>query len=291
MKGIKIISCFITISYFAFYSSNAQSFHTGNHIITDAFSVRPDFNKYFKNCNVQGSIAIYDDSHHKWILSDSSDVYKEALPASTFKIINLLIALETGVIKDENDVVKWNGEVDTARYGYRPEIYRDMTIQEAFSESAVWVFLDIASKIGKADYQNYLNLCNYGNKNLSETGDDFWNFGFLGISPVNQVNFLRSMYAEKLPFSKRNIDIVKRVLVNEKNENYTLSAKSGWTREGGINTGWWVGYVETKQGVYFFATRLFQDQKFNSPDFGSCRKEITRSVLKDLNVIPDVSTK
>ena len=230
-------------------------------------------------------MAIFDDIHKKWIFSDSSDVYKEALPASTFKIINLLIALETGVVKDESEVIKWNGQIDTARYGYRPEIYRDMTVQEAFRESAVWVFLDMAKKIGKDNYKYYLKACNYGNQNLSEEGDDFWNFGFLGISPVNQVNFLRNMYAEKLPFSKRNIDIVKRVLINEQNDNYTLNAKTGWTREGGINTGWWVGYVETKAGVVYFATRLFQDRKFNSPGFGPCRKEITRSVLRDLNLI------
>lgn len=289
MTAFKFISCFFTVGFFILCSTNAQSFQTGNHNSSDTVTVRPDFNKYFKNCNVQGSIAIYDDRHQKWILSDSSDVFKEALPASTFKIINLLIALETGLVKDENDVYKWNGQADTALYGYRPEICRDMTVQDAFRESAVWVFLDMAKKIGKANYQHYLKLCNYGNQNLSETGDDFWNFGYLGISPLNQVNFLRSLYAENLPFSKRNIDIVKRVLINEQNDNYTLSAKTGWTRQGGINTGWWVGYVKTQAGVYFFATRLFQDRKFNRPEFGPCRKEITRSILLDLKVIPEAS--
>lgn len=291
MTTFKFISCFFIIGFFVSCSSSAQSYQTGNQNFSDTVSFRPDFNKYFNNCNVQGSIAIYDDSHQKWILSDSSDVYKEALPASTFKIINLLIALETGVVHDENEVIRWNGLIDTARYGYRPEIYLDMTVQDAFRESSVWVFLDMAKKIGKANYQHYLKLCNYGNQNLSETGDDFWNFGFLGISPVNQVNFLRNMYAEKLPFSKRNIDIVKRVLISEQAENYTLSAKTGWTRQGGINTGWWVGYIETKAGVFFYATRLFQDRKYNSPDFGPSRKEITRSILIDLNVISEFLTK
>lgn len=291
MKGVKFIYFLTLFGILASCSLKAQSIRMHNNGTSDSVSIRTDFNKYFRDCNVQGSIAIYDDSHQKWILSDSSDVFKEALPASSFKIINLLIALETGVVRDENEVYKWNGQVDTALYGYRPEIYRDMTVQDAFRESAVWVFLDMAKKIGKENYQYYLKTCNYGNQNLSETGDDFWNFGLLGISPVNQVSFLRSMYAEKLPFSNRNIDIVKRVLINEQNENYTLSAKTGWTRQGGINTGWWVGYVETQAGVIFFATRLFQDRKFNSPTFGPCRKEITRSILKDMNVIPEFSVK
>jgi beta-lactamase class D len=69
--------------------------------------------KPFKDCNVNGSTSIYDYNKQKWIISDTADSKKETLPASTFKVINLLIALETGVIKDENVVVKWIGKTDT----------------------------------------------------------------------------------------------------------------------------------------------------------------------------------
>jgi beta-lactamase class D len=284
-KSAKLISFLTFLGILASCSLKAQSIRIDNIQASDSVSIRADFNKYFKDYNVLGSIAIYDNAHKKWIFSDSADVYKEALPASSFKIINFLIALETGVVKDENEVIKWNGQMDTARYGYRPEIYRDMTVQEAFSESAVWVFLDLAKKIGRTNYQYYLKICKYGNQNLSEPGDDFWNFGYLGISPVNQVDFLKNLYFGKLPFSKRNIDIVKRVMITEQNADYTIRAKTGWTREGGINTGWWVGDVENKQGVFFFATRIFQDRKFNSPDFGPCRKEITKSIFNDIGII------
>ena len=63
------------------------------------------------------------------------------LPASTFKIINTLIALETGVIADENEIVKWPGKTDTVKYGYRPDIYHDMSLKEAFKRSAGWVYV------------------------------------------------------------------------------------------------------------------------------------------------------
>jgi beta-lactamase class D len=66
---------------------------------------------------------------------------------------------------------------------------------------------------------------------------------------------------------------------------YTIHAKTGWTRDNGINTGWWIGYLENKNATYFFATRLFQDRKQNSASFGYCRKEITKSVFRDLNII------
>lgn len=244
-----------------------------------------DFNKYFSDCNVAGSVMIFDNEAQKWIVSDTTGIFKETLPASTFKIINLLIALETGVIEDENTILKWNGRTDTVKYGYRPEIYHDMSVKEAFEVSAVWVFLELAEKIGRENYKKYLALCNYGNLDLSGTDEDFWNFGPLGISPVNQAELIKNLYHEKLLFSKRNMQIVKKVMHSEQGNGYTISAKTGWTREGGINTGWWVGYIETPKGVYFFTTQLLQDRKLNDGTFGNCRKDITRTVFRELKII------
>jgi len=258
-----------------------------NHFTSknDEVLVRQDFKKYFDECNVEGAIAIYDHKNHTWILSDTVATRKETLPASTFKIINLLIALETKTIASENDIVKWPGSTDTLKYDYRPNIYHDITVKEAFEVSAGWAFIELAKKIGKDNYKKYLTLCHYGNINLSQTDPDFWNFGAFGISPINQVEFLKKLYEEKLPFSKRNIEIVKKVMITEQNNDYTIHSKTGWTRENDINTGWWVGYIESKNGTYFFATRLLQDRKLNASNFGNCRKEITKSVFKNLNVI------
>jgi len=258
-----------------------------NHFTSknDEVLVRQDFKKYFDECNVEGAIAIYDHKNHTWILSDTVATRKETLPASTFKIINLLIALETKTIASENDIVKWPGSTDTLKYDYRPNIYHDITVKEAFEVSAGWAFIELAKKIGKDNYKKYLTLCHYGNINLSQTDPDFWNFGAFGISPINQVEFLKKLYEEKLPFSKRNIEIVKKVMITEQNDDYTIHSKTGWTRENDINTGWWVGYIENKKGTYFFATRLLQDRKLNASNFGNCRKEITKSVFRDLNVI------
>lgn len=239
----------------------------------------------FRDCGVTGSCTLYYYQHKKWLMSDSADARIPSLPASTFKIANLLIALETGVIQDENEVIKWPGTTDTTRYGYRPEIYRNMSVREAFEVSAVWVFLDLAKKIGRERYRHYLTLCHYGNVDVSEKDPDFWNLGALAISPVNQVEFLVNAYEGKLPFSKRNLDILKRLMINEQNENYILRAKTGWTRENGLDSGWWVGYVERKDNLYFFATRVSKPRSVKNPNFGSCRKEITKAFLRQIKAI------
>jgi len=244
-----------------------------------------DFAEAFRDCNIDGSVTIYNYKSQKWFISDTADAKRETLPASTFKIINLLIALQTGTIKDENVIVKWPGKTDTTRYGYRPDIYRDMTVKEAFELSAGWVFIELAKKVGKETYLQYLKNCSYGNLNLTEPGTDFWNFGAFAISPKNQVDFLVKVYNNEVPFSKRNIDILKRVMITESTDEYSIRSKTGWTRWEGNDIGWWVGYVTNKNDVFFFATRINKRRTDINPEFGNCRKNITKSVLRQLNAI------
>jgi beta-lactamase class D len=253
--------------------------------ISSMVSGQVDLKRAFRECDIRGSTTIYDYKNRKWIYSDSIDAQKLSLPASTFKIINLLIALETKVIKDENEVVKWVGKTDTTLYGYRPEIYKDLTVRDAFEVSAGWVFIELAKKIGKKNYIKYLKACRYGNVDLSEKGTDFWNFGRFGISPQNQVMFLKAVYEEKLPFSERNYEILKKVMVTEKSNDYTIRAKTGWTRDGCIDSGWWVGYVESRENTYFFATRISKKRSESNPNFGQCRKIITKIILKQIKAI------
>ena len=239
----------------------------------------------FKDCNIRGSITIYDYSAKKWVSSDIEDSHVGTLPASTFKVLHTLIALETGVVADENEIIKWPGKTDTLKYGYRPEIYHDMSLKEAFKVSAGWVYVELAKKIGKDRYKTFLTKSNYGNADVSINDPDFWNFGKFAISPANQIEILIGVYEESLPFSTRSFQILKEIMKEEQTESYTLRAKTGWTRDNGIDTGWWIGYVERKDNVYFFATRLIKDRDTPNPDFGNCRKEITRTVLRQLNAI------
>ncbi|WP_300596983.1 penicillin-binding transpeptidase domain-containing protein [Niabella sp.] len=241
----------------------------------------------FNACGVTGSTTIFDLKHNRWLITDSTDAGTGTQPASTFKIINLLIALETGVIRDEHTIVKWPGHTDTTLYGYRPDIYRDMSVKEAFEVSAGWVFVELAKRIDRKKYQYYLDRCHYGNGNLTEKGADFWNFGAFAITPKNQVTFLIKVYKEQLPFSKRNLAILKNVMITETNDQYTIRSKTGWTRIAEKNIGWWTGYLTTHDNVYFFATRIINDRAANNPDFSNCRKTITRHFLRQVGALTD----
>jgi beta-lactamase class D len=241
------------------------------------------FQKHFQECNLEGSITIYDYKKAKWIYSDEKEAGRATVPASTFKIINSLIALEEGVIKDENEVFKWDG-VQRQISPWNA----DTDMKNAYENSTVWFYQELARRIGKDKYAAYLKKCNYGNQQLTSAIDWFWLDGSLKISPRNQVEFLKSFYEEKLPFSKRSYEIVKRIMIQKVPEaaSYVLRAKTGWGRVEALDIGWWVGYVERKGNVYFFATRIQKPVGAANENFMECRKEITRKVLAELNIMP-----
>jgi len=246
-----------------------------------------DLEKPFKECGMGGSITLYDYTHKKWIYSNEADSKVQTNPASTFKIINALIALEEGILKDEKEIIKFVGieNVDTAKYGNRTDIFKDMDLEEAFKKSAVWFNLEIAKKVGREKYKKYITAAGWGNMDFSEPGLDFWNFGPFTVTPTQQIEFLEKLYKGKLGFSKRNIEIVKRIMIAENTPQYVIRGKTGWATNATEDMGWWIGYVERKKDVVFFATRTRKLKTDNNQNFVPCRKIITAAVLKQLKII------
>lgn len=241
--------------------------------------------KEFASYNIKGSTTIYDLKNDRYYYSDSLDANKRTLPASTFKIINSCIALEEGAIKDENEVFKWDGEIKYFNGKVIDTWNTDTNLKNAFKNSTIWFYEELAKKIGKNRYKDYLKKCKYGNLDLSEKGVDFWNYGNLGISPKNQIELLKSLYKEELPFSKSTYTILKKIMISHEMDNYIIRSKTGWANTSKQSIGWWIGYVEKKNNTYFFATRLIKGVKEHNPKFSSLRKEITKSMLKHIKAI------
>ena len=66
------------------------------------------------------------------------------IPASTFKIFNSLAALESGAVKDENEIMKW----DSVKRFY--DMWnQDLNLGQAFKYSAVWFYQELARRIGE----------------------------------------------------------------------------------------------------------------------------------------------
>lgn len=239
---------------------------------------RPGFGTHFKEAGVEGAFLLYDLKNDKYLAYKAKRLKQGYIPASTYKIFNSLIALETGVIRDENEILKWDG-VDRGS----AEWNQDHNLRTAIKYSAVWFYQEMARRIGGERMQHYVNLAGYGNKNISGGIDLFWLEGGLRITPREQIDFLVRLYQNKLPFSQRTMSIVKDILIFEKGGAYVLRAKTGWGARFTPQVGWFVGYLERDGNVYFFANNI---DIIKSED-NKARIAIAKAILRDLGLIKE----
>ena len=161
-----------------------------------------------------------------------------------------------------------------------------LIFRNAFKFSCVPCYQEIARKIGVKKMKDYLNRLDYGNIHFdSTTLDKFWLTGPSRITPFQEIDFLKRLYHSKLPISKRTENLVKSILILERKSNYILSGKTGWTFDSEKNNGWFVGYLETKSKVYFFATNIQPSPTLNMDLFPQIRKTVTRQAFQALKVV------
>ncbi|MGD1941071.1 MAG: class D beta-lactamase [Leptolyngbyaceae cyanobacterium] len=235
-----------------------------------------DFSEYFEDLGIEGSILIFDLNQNLIYEHNPERNTTPFLPASTFKIPNSLIALETQVIENDVSVLTWDGIIRSY-----PAWNRDLNIRLAFQTSAVWFYQVLARRIGYERMQEWIADIGYGNQNIGIATeiDAFWLTGELRITPQEQIQFLQRLYQDELPFSENTIAIVKDIMIVEQTPDYTIRAKTGWAVASKV--GWYVGYLEQNDNVYFFATNIDIQDGADLP----ARQAITRRCLASLNLL------
>ncbi len=238
--------------------------------------VRDDFEQYFKEARVTGGIVLYNLQEDEYLIYNKQRVHSAFIPASTFEIMLALMALDTGVIQDEKDVIQWDGMDRDI-----PVWNADHNLRSAINYSVVWFFKELARRIGLETMQQYLKKAEYGNMETGGGIDSFWLTGDLRINPMEQVEFLVKLYKNELPFSRRSMEIVKKIIFLEQTDDYTLSGKSGWDQHSYPQVGWFVGYIENESGIYFIANSVDILQPGNS----RARLYITMRILGRLGML------
>lgn len=237
--------------------------------------------KYFDENKVTGTFGLFDNGTGQFTIYNLSRFKDSAyLPASTFKIVNSLIGIETGRITNEKMPIKWDGVVrvfpggDTA-YDWN----RDLTMEEAFAASALPYFQEVARRIGKDTMQLWLDSLQYGNKQIGAEVDLFWLNNTLKVTPDEQMGLVKRLYFAQLPFQKRTQDIVKKLMIRETNANYQLAYKTGLGfRENGNLLGWVVGWIEENKHPYFFVLNTEGDK---DAKMMAARMNVLKAILKD----------
>ncbi|MBK9171345.1 MAG: class D beta-lactamase [Bryobacterales bacterium] len=227
-----------------------------------------------------GTIVLYDPQRNTWQAGHAEHADKRVLPASTFKILNSLIALETGIVTGAESVLPWDG---VARK--RSEWNRNLDLRTAFQVSAVPHYQALARRIGADRMQRFVDAVGYGNRDISGGIDQFWLAGGLRISAREQVEFLARLYRGDLPFSAAAMAAVKDIMAGERTSGPVIRAKTGWAVPPGQDqAGWWVGWVERPSGVTIFATRLETGGALDDA-FLPARISVTRRALEALGVL------
>jgi beta-lactamase class D len=259
------ISYFLFLIFFSACSSN--------NVTTDE-----SLKKYFDQYHVTGTFGMFNNGQDQFNIYNlkrfTDSVY---LPASTFKIVNSLIGLQTGVISNEKMIIPWDG------VKRRNEAWnKDLSMEEAFKVSAVPYYQEVARRIGKDTMQHWLDTlgyaAKYGRAVIHNNIDTFWLDNSIKITADEQLGLVKKLYFDQLPFQKRVQEIVKTVMKQEDNSNYTLSYKTGWGhRENGNSIGWVVGWIEENKHPYFF---VLQIEGAHDIDMVNVRIAILKDILK-----------
>jgi beta-lactamase class D len=197
---------------------------------------------------------------------------KRFSPCSTFKIPHRLIGLQTGVIRDIDHVMRWDGQKRS-----REAWNQDQTLRSAVRDSVVWYFQELARGVGMERMKGFVDAMGYGNRNLSGGLTRFWLESSLLISADEQVDFLKRLMREDFGFTKRTFELVRAVLVLDDRGGTVLRGKTGT----GENFGWFVGTVTGPRGDFVFAGNA------SGPGVtGQQVRKITEAILAERGIWP-----
>ncbi len=239
---------------------------------------RDDLNAAFQEQGVAGTFVLYDVAADRLTRVNGKRAETRYVPASTFKIANSVIALETGVVKDENEVIP---------YGGKPQPFKnwekDMSMREAIAISAVPIYQELARRVGLERYREWLAKLNYGNAEAGEVVDRFWLDGPLTISAVEEAQFAAALAEGKLPASSHTQAVVRDILKQEVKDGRILYAKTGWYTPKNDNEpqiGWWTGWVDDGGKKSAFSLNIDID----TVDDARKRQEIAKAIMAKLGV-------
>jgi beta-lactamase class D len=243
---------------------------------TFAFADDQDIAKLYAQYGVEGTLIITSLNGQTSYVHNTKRAHQRFLPASTFKIPNTLIALDQGVIRDDKQIIPWDGQ-DKGLSIWN----KDQTLSSAFQVSCIWCYQEFARQTGQETYLRYLSTLQYGNQKTGPNVTSFWLDGDLRISAHEQISFMRDLVDESLPFKKDHLKFLKRIMIEDHTPHYTLRAKSGWATRIPEQHGWYVGYIEVNNQTWLFANNIHINQSSDA----KYRKKLVVEAFKAKGII------
>ncbi|MFM2386442.1 MAG: class beta-lactamase [Bacteroidota bacterium] len=205
---------------------------------------------------------------------------RRAIPASTFKVFLSLVALETGVAPNEDMIIPYNGKPSGNKLWDS-----SINMSYALEVSSEPYYRELAKRIGKSEIKRWADSVKYGNMVINDPIEDCWHNGTLLITPDEQVGFVKKLYFDELPFSKRAQRIVRTMMLRETGEKYKLYHKTGTHVKDGLVSSWVVGYVEDSTNHPYFFSNYYQTKDTNIEKLRKERIDIVKEVFGTMGIM------
>jgi len=214
-----------------------------------------------------------------------------AYPAcSTFKVPLAVMAFDSGVLADDQVRLKWDGKKDA-----RVEVNRDHDARSWMKDSVVWFSQRLTPKMGARKFQKYLDQFNYGNKNFKAGLTTAWlvspaqEGAGLRITAYEQVEFMRKLWTDHLPVSKRASTLARELTFLEVSPNgFQFSGKTGsnfYDADRKQALGWFIAHLQRGTDRYIAVTNFRDVAPSDEKGYGGMRaREITKKILAESNL-------
>lgn len=233
----------------------------------------------------KGCFLLYDLKTEKFVVEKGNTCKEEIVACSTFKVPLAVMAFDSGVLKDEKQVLKWDG----TKYTMVEAWNGDHNAETWMKNSVVWFSQRLTPMMGQKRTQEYLTKFEYGNKDLSAGLTDAWIEKptapkTLAISPYGQIAFMKKLWQGTLPASQRAMLLTKKIMFLETSpKGFDLSGKTGsnfYDDERKLHLGWFIAHVKKGEKEYLSVMNFSDVKPFEGKGFGGMRaKEMMKEYL------------
>jgi beta-lactamase class D len=238
---------------------------------------------YFDSAGVKGTFALFDNGHGDFTISDLKR-YSDSFytPGATFDIILSLVAIQTGVVKDEKSSI---GQVFDSLQRILT-IKEPATLGESFrdtTDAGEVGFEELGTReLARDTLKFWIDSLKYGNKDMGTSAHPvFWDAGPLKINADQQLGLLKKLYFNQLHFFNRTQEIVRGMFTEENNSAFRLTYKTAQAQmNNGGAVGWVMGWIEENKHPYFFVVNL--DSPGQGKDLRATGLEIAKKILQRL---------
>jgi bla regulator protein BlaR1 len=228
----------------------------------------------------EGAFVLFDLQERRHVVLNPTLAQQRLTPASTFKLIIALVALETGAAPDQSFRLRWDGqrrEMD----GWN----QDLDLGEAMRLSATWYFDQLLARLDHDQVARVLRDIGYGNADASGDPREFWVDGTLQTSAFDQVAVMAQLSAGGLGVGARTHAILRSITRLAERGGAVMYGKTGTAFVGAEGIAWLVGHVEWQGRRFAYAT-LMRAPAADCDRLRQHRLEVTRTLLVQQGAFP-----